>query len=72
MYCETALNDLRNQLRTRPGCKFVDLAEYCQLLVSRQKLVRADEPAANVRGLMDLSSGARFLIAEETLFASAM
>ncbi len=68
MSCEPTVNDFRNKLERRPECSFVDRGEFCRLLVSRHQLIRSDEAAANVRGLMERVTGTRFLIEEEKLF----
>ncbi len=39
-----------------------------RLAVSPRALARADDPAARVRGLLDLRTGERFLTEEEKLF----
>ncbi len=57
-------------LRQRGDCVFVDPAEFCRLLVSHRKLVRANEQAADVQGILDLETGQRFLIERERLFRS--
>jgi hypothetical protein len=54
--------------RDRGPATFVRRDEFCQLLLSWNKLVRADEPEVNVCGLLDLTTGTRFLIDREELF----
>jgi hypothetical protein len=39
----------------------VNAQEFCDLLVSRRRLTRADEPERGLRGLIDLDSGVRYL-----------
>lgn len=58
----------RRSLPDRGGATFVRRDEFCQLLLSWNKLVRADEPEVNVCGLLDLTTGTRFLIDREELF----
>jgi hypothetical protein len=58
----------RRSLRDRGGATFVRRDEFCQLLLGWNKLVRADEPEFNVCGLLDLTTGTRFLIDREELF----
>ncbi len=48
---------------------FVQREEFCSLLLSTRRLVRSDEPRRGVRGLLDIDTGARFLIKQEKLFA---
>jgi hypothetical protein len=48
---------------------FVQRDEFCSLLLSTRRLVRSDEPGRGVRGLLDVDTGARFLIEQEKLFA---
>jgi hypothetical protein len=54
--------------RDRGPATFVRRDEFCRLLLSWNKLVRADEPEVNVCGLLDLTTGTRFLIDREELF----
>ncbi len=58
----------RGPLRDHGRATFVRRDEFCQLLLSWNKLVRADEPEVNICGLLDLTTGARFLIDREELF----
>lgn len=62
----------RQSLRERPESHFVHRDEFCELLLSFKKLVRSDEPAVRVRGLLDVESGARYLIEQEELFGSGV
>jgi hypothetical protein len=48
-------------------CSFVGPVEYRRLLLSRRRLVRADDPRAGVRGLLDVRSGRRYLVPVELL-----
>jgi hypothetical protein len=63
------LMERRRALQQRPGLRFVQRDEFCRLLLSCKKLVRSDEPAISVRGLLDVQSGERYLIEQEELFA---
>ena len=63
-----ALAQRREILRLRPECRFVDRTEFIDLAVSPRPLRRSDEPEANVRGLLDLRTGTRFLAEVEKLF----
>jgi len=58
----------RKALRERTENSFVQRDEFCRLLLSGRKMIRSDEPALSVRGLLDLNTGARFLIEQENLF----
>ena len=64
----TAIQRQRIALHSATNCRFVDPEEFRDLLVSRRKLIRADEPDANMHGLMDPSSEVRFLVEAERLF----
>jgi hypothetical protein len=57
----------RSALRERAENSFVQREEFCRLLLSCRKMVRADEPAVSVRGLLDVTTGIRFLIEQENL-----
>jgi hypothetical protein len=63
------LSERRRALQQRPDQTFVERDEYFELLLSTRKLVRSDEPAVGVRGLLDVESGKRYLIKQEQLFA---
>ena len=54
-------------LQERAESSFVQRDEFCRLLLSSRKLVRADEPGGCVRGLLDVTTGTRFLIEQEKL-----
>ena len=55
-------------LQKRSDTTFVQRDEFCRLLLSCKRLVRADEPADQIRGLLDVDTGMRFLIQQEQLF----
>lgn len=69
---ETRLDRLRAELRGRPPVTFVEPDEYCQLATANRQLIRSDEPAAGIRGILDPESGMRFFIEEEKLLAYAV
>jgi hypothetical protein len=46
---------------------YVSREEYFKLLLGFKRLVRADDAAHQVRGLLDLETGARYLIHEDEL-----
>jgi hypothetical protein len=64
------LEERRRKLRLRANCRFVDRREFCQLLVSNRKLLRVDDSRADVHGLWEPATGARYLIESEKLFSS--
>jgi hypothetical protein len=64
------LVERRREFRAQPGHKFVPREVFCELLLSCKKLVRSDEPAISLRGLLDVKSGERYLIEQEKLFSS--
>jgi hypothetical protein len=58
----------RRELGRQAGCRLVECDEYCRLLIGTKRLRRCDDTAQGVRGLLDLDTGVRFVIAEERLF----
>ena len=58
----------RRDLKLHPGNRFVDSEEFRVLAISTRKFWRADDPAAQVRGLFDPLTGEQFLTEEESLF----
>ncbi|HWL08362.1 MAG TPA: hypothetical protein VNQ76_08160 [Planctomicrobium sp.] len=56
------LSELRQRFATAPDCKIVSPEIYLQRLTGRQELERADEPAANMLGLLDRQTGDRILV----------
>ena len=67
MALTSTLREQRSLLREREECRFVDSEEFCRLLLGFKRLIRADEAAVEVRGLLDLDTGTRFLIEQEKL-----
>jgi hypothetical protein len=65
----SGFDERRCVLRERLDCRFVEQDEFCDLLVGFKKLIRSDEAAVSIRGLLDPQTHARFLIEEEKLFA---
>ncbi|SFI99618.1 hypothetical protein [Planctomicrobium piriforme] len=59
------LTELRRRFETSPDCKFVSPEIYLQRLTGRQSMVRADEPSANLLGLLDQETGNRILVPVE-------
>lgn len=63
----STLQEQRQLLRESAECRFVESDEFCELLLGFKRMVRADESASELRGLLDLETGTRFLIEEEKL-----
>lgn len=62
------LRPLRPKNRKPSGnCRMVDRDEYFKLLLSFNHLVRADDPARDLRGLHDTITGITYLIEREKL-----
>ena len=57
----------RLRFRHRSDCRFVDSEEFCRLIIGTRRMVRADERAIDLHGLLDLETGTRFLIEREKL-----
>lgn len=55
----------------RSDCRFVESEEFCRLLVGKGRLVRADDSSLDVRGLLDLETGVRYLIETRKLTTTA-
>lgn len=60
----------RAVLRRRRDCTFVDRDEFLHLLVSRRRLVRASQWAADVDGVFEVETGHHYFIERERLWAS--
>jgi len=54
----------------RAQSRHVERDEFCMLLTSRRKLVRANDRSAGIWGLVDPQTGERFLIDEKRLFTN--
>jgi hypothetical protein len=61
----------RSRLNERLDCRFVESEEFCRLLVGKGHLVRADEASRDLRGLLDLETGVRYLIETRKLTTTA-
>ncbi len=61
----TSFTKNRELLYSRDDCRFVKRHEFSELLISRRHLVRENPARADVMGLMDPETGARFLIERE-------
>jgi hypothetical protein len=66
---QSSLRAERQQLRSKPKWTFVDPYRFQALAVSARRLLRADEPAAGLRGLLDPETGTHFVTEEEKLFS---
>lgn len=68
VHMASTLSELRTRMRAAPDCEFVTADVYIQRLTGHEQLVRADEPSANLLGLLDQVTGSRILVpAEEFL-----
>jgi hypothetical protein len=63
------IHERRCALRKRSEFTFVQRDEFCKLLLSTKRMIRSDEPAVQLRGLLDMETGARFLIEQEKLYS---
>lgn len=61
------LNETISTLKTDPNCQFIGSREFCALLTSNKAMERSDESSLSIRGVLDVATGVRFLIEEETL-----
>lgn len=59
------LTELRRQYEGDPENLLVSADIYISQLTGRERLVRADEPSANLLGLMDEMTGSRILVPVE-------
>ena len=57
----------RAMLRQRADCTFVEPNDFYGLLVARRRLLRANDQAAHVHGVLDPETGRRYLIERERL-----
>jgi len=64
-----SIHERRRALREGSDDRFVQRDEFCRLLLSTKRMVRSDEPRVQIRGLLDMETGTRFLIEQEKLFA---
>jgi hypothetical protein len=69
MVVSESIDERRAAMRENSEYTFVERDEFCRLMLSTRRLVRSDEPRLQYRGLMDLDTGARFLIEHEELYA---
>jgi len=68
VHMAASLAELRTRMKAAPQCQFVSPDVYIQRLTGHEQLVRADEPSANLLGLLDEATGSRILVpAEEFL-----
>lgn len=60
----------RHEVSERSSGTFIPREEFCKLLLSNRKMLRFDERGGKVRGLLDVQSGALYLIEREELLRS--
>ena len=60
-------HERRRAPRTHPDATLVQPAEFLSLLLSRRSLVRLDIGDGNVRGVLDLETGQKFLVESKNL-----
>lgn len=56
------LTESRQQYNRGKSCFWVEPAEFCRLAVSNLRLTRCDDPAAGLRGLINLETGEQYLV----------
>lgn len=61
----------RDSVRNRPDIQFVEPEEFLRLAVSREHLIRSDDPASGVRGLHDPVTGVTLVVEEERIRLAA-
>ncbi|MFG0334587.1 MAG: hypothetical protein ACF8TS_14620 [Maioricimonas sp. JB049] len=61
------LESRRNELRNCSDCQFVEPEEFLQRAVSHEPLERADDPTASLLGLLERTTGRRFVIEAEKM-----
>ncbi len=66
----SSITDMRRRFEAASDCKFVSPEVYLQRLTGRQSMVRADEPSANLLGLLDRNTGNRILVPVEDFMRS--
>lgn len=62
-----SLNEIRQRVADNPQCRIVSAAEFSTMIVSRSAFSRADEPGANMLGLLDEATGCRVFVKEEEM-----
>jgi hypothetical protein len=67
---ERLMQELRDRLKSEAKCVFLDRHAYCEMAISNRNLVRADQPEAGLRGVMEPATGRCFLIEDEKLFGA--
>jgi hypothetical protein len=55
------------RMHSDKNCRFVEPAEFVDRATSRERLVRDDDPVADVLCLLDLHTGTRFAVESEKL-----
>jgi len=59
------LSERREIIRSQPDVSFIDPETFCQMVVSCQKLTRADESAAGLKGLFCEEDQTFYFVEEE-------
>jgi hypothetical protein len=59
------LTELRQQFEDSPVCQFVSPEVYIERLTGHEPLIRADEPSANLLGLLNQTTGRRIFVPVE-------
>jgi hypothetical protein len=60
-------HERRRKPRTHPDATSIATAEFLNLLLSRRALVRLDCHDGNVRGILDLETGEKFMVERKDL-----
>lgn len=62
-----SLQELRHTFEVNPNCQLISPDEFTSMMISHAHFVRADEPNANLLGLIDEQTGTRVLVRAEEL-----
>lgn len=63
----STISEIREDLESSPSCQFVSADVYIDRLTSHDAWIRADEPSANLLGLLDEKTGNRIFVRMEEL-----
>ena len=64
-----SLHERRRRLTSQKSYRHVDPNEFRALVISTRRLIRADDPASELRGVIDPESGTRFVTESEGLLS---
>jgi hypothetical protein len=67
MQLSRSYHDTPHVMRTLLDSEFVPTNKFFRLLLCRRKMVRSDNSAGSVRGLLDQQTGRRYLIEDKVL-----